>query len=531
MGAYFLQRGATLVDVFESVVDQFPKNVAIEFGGQFLTYRELSTVADVLAQELVAKHSVGPGDRVALCLEPSIGTVAWIIAILRCGAAYVPLDVLGPPTRNKLVLDDCAPRVVVGGPDGIDPSLPAADSTAPQRTGGVAARPTDMDCCYVIYTSGTTGIPKGVPVTHANVLALFRATAELFDFRPDDVWTLCHSVAFDFSVWEIWGSLLHGARLVVVEQWTKMAPDAFFALVRDKGVTVLNQTPTAFSLTTRAAIEFSAEPDRTALRYVIFGGERLLPSRLRPWVQHFGWDRPELVNMYGLTEATVHATHHRLSAADLDCDDSVIGMPLPGFTHRLDGDEPASGELLVGGPQVVEGYLHRPKLTAERFVDIDGQRFYRTGDLVDSRSGTLVYLGRRDRQLKVRGHRIELGEVAAAVAAAAGVADVCVVVLGPVEAQVIGCAYTTTPGEEVSPRTLRSQLLERLPRYMLPERFMIFEGLPMTVNGKVDVDAVQRDLETRIEHRRIECRAEVAEFADPAGAGRRDHLAAPTAGG
>ncbi|HEX7772769.1 MAG TPA: amino acid adenylation domain-containing protein, partial [Pyrinomonadaceae bacterium] len=283
--------------------------------------------------------------------------------------------------------------------------------------------------CYIIYTSGSTGTPKGVVVTHENVVRLFNATQPWFNFDADDVWTLFHSYAFDFSVWELWGALLYGGRLVVVPYHVSREPGAFYQLLAQERVTVLNQTPSAFHQLMQA--EQSSWPNHAdapslALRYVIFGGEALELQSLRPWFERHGDEQPLLVNMYGITETTVHVTYRPIRMTDLETTSgSLIGERIPDLqTYVLDpAQKPVpigvAGELYVGGGGLARGYLQRPELTAQRFVPHPwgeaGARLYRTGDRGRFlANGDLEYLGRVDHQVKVRGFRIELGEIEAA---------------------------------------------------------------------------------------------------------------------
>jgi amino acid adenylation domain-containing protein len=494
----------TLVHQFDRAVSRNRNAIAVECGPTQATYAELDAASRRLAHHLRTSAQVRPGDFVAICLEPGVDMVVAVLAILRCRAAYVPLDGQNPMERNRLILSDCRPRVLLGTADGTDLSIPTipADAMGDLAWSGAAADDADdsaddgaggpADVCYVIYTSGTTGQPKGVPITHANVLALFSATERLFDFSPDDAWLLYHSIAFDFSVWELWGALLTGARVVVVDRWMKLDPEACVALVVDRRVTVLSQTPTAFGVTARALLEKDAD---TALRYVVFGGERLTMAALRPWAQRHGLDRPALVNMYGLTEVTVHTTFHRVTQR-------AIGHPLPGLVARVvdaSGRDSDHGELMVAGPQVASGYLHKPDLTAERFGpdplgELDAT-FYRTGDLVKRRADGFVYIGRSDRQVKIRGHRIELGEIEAAISAIEGVAEASVLSLDRSDQPTLECAYTTHSGRPLPLRALRSAVRARLPQYMLPARFHWLAVMPLTVNGKTDVQSLKNEME------------------------------------
>ncbi len=350
---------------------------------------------------------------------------------------------------------------------------------------------------YVIYTSGSTGAPKGVVVTHANVLRLFDATEALFGFGADDVWTLFHSYAFDFSVWEMWGALLYGGTLVVVPFDVSRDPEAFRELLVRERVTVLSQTPSAFRQL--AAADAAAPAGDLALRLVIFGGEALEPRSLAGWMERHGDERPRLVNMYGITETTVHVTFRPVTRADVHAEAaSPIGRALPDLrAYVLDArGEPAGvgvpGELCVGGAGVARGYLGRPGLTAERFVPDAfsgevGARLYRSGDRARwLPRGELEYLGRVDQQVKVRGFRIEPGEVEAALLRHPGVADAAVVARedAPGERRLV--AYFVPAGAPVDPAALRASLAERLPDHMVPAALVELERLPLTPNGKLD---------------------------------------------
>ncbi|MYV99667.1 amino acid adenylation domain-containing protein, partial [Streptomyces sp. SID3343] len=355
---------------------------------------------------------------------------------------------------------------------------------------------------YVIYTSGSTGQPKGVVITHRNVVRLFDATRAWFDFGPDDVWTLFHSYAFDFSVWELWGALLHGGRLVVVPYEVSRTPGAFLDLLADEGVTVLNQTPSAFHQL--ASVDGDAtRPSRPLrLRTVVFGGEALQPSSLADWYARHPDDAPALVNMYGITETTVHVTYQpltrdRAGAAAA----SVIGRAIPDLrTHVLDGGlqlvaPGVVGELYVSGAGVARGYLGRPGLTAERFVadpysTTPGARMYRTGDLVRRNpDGELEFVGRADHQVKIRGFRIEPGEIEAVLTEHPCVAEVTVVVRREPSGDVRLVAYAVAR-EALHAEDVREFARDRLPEYMVPAAVVLLDRMPLTANGKLDTAAL-----------------------------------------
>jgi amino acid adenylation domain-containing protein len=354
---------------------------------------------------------------------------------------------------------------------------------------------------YVIYTSGSTGKPKGVMVEHRQVARLFRVTQDLFRFGREDVWTLFHSFAFDFSVWEIWGALSYGGRLVVVSDACARSPEDFHALLVQERVSVLNQTPGAF----RALVAASARAQqRHGLRLVVFGGEAMDPRLLQDWAERGDLDATEFVNMYGITEITVHATWHRYRIEDLAAPrGNAIGRPLGDLAfYLLDAyGEPVpvgvSGEIHIGGGGVARGYLNRPELTRQRFVPdrfgaTPGGRLYRSGDLARWRpDGTLEYLGRNDFQVKIRGFRIELGEIEAQLSGCAELAEAVVVVREDTPGDQRLVAYVVPrPGAVVSAGALRERLSRALADYMLPSAYVELPALPLTPNGKLDRSAL-----------------------------------------
>jgi amino acid adenylation domain-containing protein len=506
-----------LHQIFEERAAQVPKAVALVADGEPTTYEELNRRATELALHL-QRLGVGPEVRVGICLERSADLVVSILATLKAGGAYVPLDPSYPSERLRFLLEDSGSPVLLTRGE-LRGRLPATSARVvpledvPASTGGfgqLLSRPHPDNAAYVIYTSGSTGRPKGVVVTHAQVSRLFSATRNWFRFDERDVWTLFHSYAFDFSVWEIWGALLHGGRLVVVPYLLSRSPEGFLDLLCRERVTVLNQTPSAFRQLIRA--EETAEARELALRWVVFGGEALELRSLEPWLDRHGDERPRLVNMYGITETTVHVTYRPLDRGDLRSGaGSVIGEPIPDLRlYLLDrrGElvpPTVPGEIQVGGAGLARGYLGRPELTAERFVpnpfEGSGTRLYRSGDLARYRAdGELEYLGRIDHQVKVRGFRIELGEIESALTGHPSIAESVVVTQGTAEALRL-LAYVVVRAEASAPSVaeLRDFLGSRLPEHLIPSAFVPLAAIPLTAHGKVDRRALPDPDEQRLE--------------------------------
>ncbi|MGB3437397.1 MAG: amino acid adenylation domain-containing protein [Actinophytocola sp.] len=487
---------ANLADAFARSVERHGDRIAVRCDGVALSYRDLDTRVAELAGTL-RDRGTGPDALVGILLDRSIDMVVAALAVVRVGAAYVPLDPATPVARVELILTDAAPALVITSRSLADRVSAATLLVDEPHPAAVPLRdcPADRDArAYVIFTSGTTGRPKGVQVSHGNVLWLFRDSEAVYGFSRDDVWSLFHSFAFDFSVWEMWGALLYGGCVVVVPSETAKDPAAFRTLLRDEGVTVLNQTPTAFG---QLMAEDTRHADRLPLRHVIFGGEALRFGDLAPWFAKYGDTAPRLVNMYGITETTVVSTYRPVSRADLSRSDSSIGVPMSELDFRLvdedmnpvpDGEV---GEIVVTGPGVALGYLNRPELTAERFVTLGGTRGYRSGDLAArTQNGELVYHGRRDDQAKLRGYRIELGEVESAVAAVPGLVRAAVVVRDlPGRGPSLVAYVVPEPGAPAA-EAVRDLLAEVLPAYMLPARIEFLDAMPMTGNGKLDRTAL-----------------------------------------
>ncbi|MFJ4526309.1 amino acid adenylation domain-containing protein [Streptomyces sp. NPDC088810] len=483
---------ASLADWFESVALAHPERTAVMHDGATIGYGELNDRADRVAGHLQA-HVPGPYVGIAMRRGPDL--IAALLGVLKAGKAYVPLDPNSPSARIHQILDSFPDGLPViedehRWPDAeLLSALPvgALTDAEPPRT---AAATSADDCAYVIFTSGSTGRPKGVRVTHRNVMRLMTAAQQNFGFGCEDTWSLFHSYAFDFSVWEIFGALLYGGRLAIVPEDTARSPEDFRELLIRDRVTVLNQTPSAFNQLLK--VLRPSDADDLAVRHVVFGGEALRYAALRPWYDVMG-ERAQLVNMYGITETTVHVTYHAVTPEQAQTQTtSVIGRPLPHLTVTVvDQDGHACppgvpGEIQVGGDGVTLGYLGRPELNAERFPTLDGRRVYRSGDLGLVRAdGTLVHLGRMDKQVQLRGFRIELGEVESAFLAVTGVRE-CAVRLDERDPEHPGLVAFVAGPELPPDAKIRQEVRDRLPGYMVPSRLVRATTLPLTVNGKVN---------------------------------------------
>ncbi len=513
-------------ELFEAQVAATPTAVAVVFEDEQLSYAELNARANQLAHYLIGR-GVRVEDRVAICVERSVEMLVGMLGVLKSGAGYVPLDPSYPAQRLSYMVQDSAP-VMLLTQSGLQQHLPVLevpvlcldvdwsvitcgqDNSNPRVE---SLRPQHL--AYVIYTSGSTGTPKGVMVEHNNVTRLFVTTQPWFQFGPTDVWMQVHSFAFDFSVWEIWGALLYGGRLVLASQATVRSPDALYDLLTVQRVTVLNQTPSAFRQLLAAQ---SLSAARHQLRHVIFGGEALEVGSLRPWYARSDNTDTRLTNMYGITEITVHATYYPLTPADTTRrGSSPIGCRLPDLQiYILDEHlEPVplgvSGEIYIGGAGVARGYLNQEELTAQRFVrdpfsQTPEARMYKTGDVGRWREdGHIEYLGRNDFQVKLRGFRIELGEIEAKLGSCAGVREAVVIAREESAEERRLVAYVVMKeGAPLSVSGLREELSGTLPEYMVPSAFVELAQLPLTANGKLDRQALPAPDERAVAKRQYE---------------------------
>ena len=487
-----------------------PESIALSAEKSSLTYYELETKANRLANYLTRK-GVGPETLIGLYLETSPEMIIAILAILKAGGAYVPLDPEYPSDRPLYMIADSQTRILISTEDIVSrlnikgseiavilldkevEAIQSEEETPPQTI------VKGENAAYVIYTSGSTGEPKGVIVTHKNVTRLMGVTEALYQFNERDVWTLFHSVSFDFSVWEMWGALLYGGRLVIVPPHTRRSPEDFYRLLINEKVTVLNQTPSAFTQLMIADENLNEKTSLTSmnLRYVIFGGEALNIAGLKPWFNRHGDTRPQLVNMFGITETTVHVTYRPLTREDAeDGSGSLIGNRLSDLTlYILDQSlRPVPvgviGELYVGGAGLARGYLGRAALTNERFIanPFGSERLYRTGDIARwTRRGDIEYCGRNDHQVKMRGFRIELGEIESVLMKHDLVQDAIVLMREDKPGEKKLTAYLVPSSEnEIDPSSIRNHCQRKLPEYMIPVAFVPMNEWPLTDNKKLD---------------------------------------------
>ncbi|MDP8242503.1 MAG: amino acid adenylation domain-containing protein [Candidatus Hinthialibacter antarcticus] len=502
----------TVHELFEAQARQVPDKVAVIASDRTLTYRELDRAANQLAHEL-RRLGVKEETLVAVCLDRSADAIVALLAVMKAGGAYLPIDPAFPEERLRFTVEDAAAEFLISTQALADavPVVIANTVLLDRDAERIAAQPTDAPenhsrpehLIYCLYTSGSTGRPKGVLIEHRNVVRLLFNDKTPFDFSSEDVWTMFHSYTFDFSVWELYGALLYGGAVVMVSKECAQDPATFLALLREHRVTVLNQTPSAFDALTGAARQ--AGLPELDVRYVIFGGEALNPKQLSPWREAYPDAR--LINMYGITETTVHVTYKEMTDGDLQQTASAVGRPIATTTTYVMDERlrlapiGVAGELCVGGLGVGRGYLNRDELTREKFIENpyrNGERLYRSGDLVKQRpDGELVYLGRIDDQVQIRGFRVEMGEARARLLEHPAVREAEVVAIQDDSgATALAAYFTATQAIDLS--ELRAHIVETLPDYMAPSYYVLLPRMPLTPNGKLDRKALPDPLEHRI---------------------------------
>ncbi|KMY31906.1 AMP-binding protein [Lysinibacillus xylanilyticus] len=486
----------TIHELFEEQVKRTPNNIAVVIGDKEFTYKELNERSNSLARVLREK-GVGPEVIVGIMMNRSTEMIVGIMAILKAGGVYLPMDPDYPKDRIEYMLKDSQTQILLstnGLANRIETSVEIIDLLNTDLFEGDSSDlnlvNTPQNLAYIIYTSGTTGNPKGVMIEHKNVVRLLFNHKMKFDFNEKDVWTMFHSYCFDFSVWEMYGALLYGGKLVLIPKDSAMDGVEFLRILKEEKVTVLNQIPTPFYSLMNTELTYSEK--ELNLRYVIFGGEALKTEMLREWIKKY--PDTKLINMYGITETTVHVTYKEIEEKEINEGICNIGKPIPTLTTYIMDENSrilpvgVPGELCVGGDGVARGYLNKKELTQQKFVTNPynlQERIYRSGDKARLlHNGEIEYLGRIDFQVKIRGFRIELGEIENCLLKVEGITEVIVIDKGENENKDLYAYYVGK--EEFSAGELREKLKKSLPDYMVPKYYIKMEKMPLTSNGKID---------------------------------------------
>ncbi|RBW63467.1 hypothetical protein DS884_00045 [Tenacibaculum sp. E3R01] len=491
------QKEATLVDLFENQVEKMPDDIALIFGEKTMTYNEVNQKSNKIARMLRSK-GIGRNDAIGVLMEKNLEVVISMLGILKAGGAYVPIDVTYPQERIDYIVENSQLKWTLASEEYyrlVDKTdveiINVLDSKLILDSSNLPKMNHPEDLCYIIYTSGTTGKPKGVMVEHKNVVRLLFNKEFQYDFNNKDVWTMFHSHCFDVSVWEMYGALLYGGKLIIVSQSDARDPSKYLEILQKHKVTILNQTPTAFySLNNTCEKKQVLLPD---VRYVVFAGEALTPSKLSKWRER--QPKAKLINMYGITEVTVHMTYKEIG--DQEIQDSIgnIGKALPtGAIYLLDKNMKqvpvgVIGEIYVGGHGVTRGYMNNKELTDSRFIKNpfkEGDRLYKSGDLAILLSnGELEYKGRIDRQVQLKGFRVELKEIESHLVQHELIKDVVVNMAKSEKDEPYLCAYYIGQ-QELQVTELRAYLETRVPHYMIPSYYVKIEEIPFTSNNKID---------------------------------------------
>ena len=528
--SFHLEHRKTISQIFEEQVERTPDNTALVYENKQLTYKELNERANKLAYYIRELCNIKPDTLICLYLHRSEQMIIAILAVLKAGGAYVPIDPIYPNERTSCILEDTSAKLLLTNEihkqklqtlviqTNLAVKIISLDSgiiknqLLLKQTKNFRTDTTSSNLAYVIYTSGTTGKPNGVLQLHSNVVRLFSTTNLWYKFNQNDIWVLYHSYVFDFSIWEIWGALMYGSKLIIPKYDQVRDLNIFYNLCKKENVTILNQTPTAFYQFISIAIIKAIDNKLDSLKYIIFGGEKLNLAKLKPWFNCYGYSKPQLINMYGITETTVHVTYKPINKSDSE-EKSYIGQVIPDLKiYILDSNlntVPTNviGELYVGGAGLARGYLNRPDLTSERFIPNPFQtekekrfnkntRLYKTGDLVRQFSdGNLEYIGRNDSQVKIRGYRIELQEIENVLSMFDKIKHSVVLVKEHIDTTdrlnddkyLVGYYVSMHKLNEID---IINFLKEKLPDYMIPRHFIHLNKLPLTINGKLDHKAL-----------------------------------------
>lgn len=502
----------TVVDMFEFQASKHPQKTAVFTNNKKISYSELSRLSNIIAQNLVSQYKLQRGQFVCLMAGRDEYAITLFLGILKAGGAYVPIDPLYPNDKAEFMLKDSgAPLFIVADEfkdrkysDYQGKSILISDII----NGSATIQKTAIDlksCAYIIYTSGSTGLPKGCMISHHNLSSLIRDAVVAYDFNEQDIWITSHSFCFDFSIWEIYGALCYGGSLVLPSLEDVKDTAKFLAILSEFQVTVLNQTPPSFYRLIEEDRQSKTENLLKALRYVIFGGDRLDMFPLQAWVKKYPLEQTTLVNMYGITETTVHVTYKKLLAEDIfnNTGQSPIGTAIPEYSVvLLDNKKRITpygvvGEIYVGGTGVALGYLNREELTAARFIQNpfnSNERLYRSGDIaIRQKNGELLYLGRNDDQIQLRGFRVELGEISHRLENYPLIKEAFVLAIkdGHRDDRLVGF-YTLKGIAEPTQNELENWLGATLAEYMIPKQIYKIQKFPLTNNGKIDREELRK---------------------------------------
>jgi amino acid adenylation domain-containing protein len=506
---FFLHKSTDrLEEGFKRIANMYPNKIAVSYNLKEITYSELDSKSDILAQYILSRKRNNT-EFVGILMNRSIDMIISIFGVLKAGLAYVPIDPINNPKARinnyvaeidlDLILSNV--NIAIDGVEIINLNIFFFENEIIELSNNDIKKTIDkVKSAYMIFTSGTTGKPKGVVIEHCNVMSLYQNSNNTFGFTNNDVWTLFHSIAFDFSVWEIWGALLFGGKLVIVPNAVAKNVARFYNFLRDNQITVLNQTPQAFINLSK--IDQLKESKLSCLRYVILGGEKLSVKKLEPWVQKNSFS-PKIINGYGVTEATIFTTFKELKKENfIDQDISPIGEPVAGSSVILineEGNIDCRGEMHVSGYGVSKGYINREELTNNKFINIEvnGEplRVYKTGDLAFEEKGEFYYIKRIDSQIKFHGYRIELEEIEKVIELNSKIIKSIVILdndrlLGYIESSEL----LDENEKQKLIKEVEKNVKELLPFYMMPSKYFVIDTLPLTINGKINYKELKNSI-------------------------------------